>query len=98
MVQADYTKCEAIIPVAVVNQETTLTIILRDSDSNPLSNNGGQIHVYVETTKSTASITVKPIREIGNGKYEAHFTANNYGDYMASILVGERHIPGSPYK
>ena len=98
MVQPDYTKCEAIVPVGAVNKETTLTITLRGSDSNPLPNNGGQIHVYVETIKSTAAITVKPIREIGNGKYEAYFTASNYGDHMISILVGEHHIPGSPYK
>lgn len=97
--QPDHTKCEAIIPVVVVNQEATLTITLRDSDSNPLPNIGEQVHVYMETTKNTpVANIVKPIREISNGKYEAKFTASDYGDHMISILVGKQHISGSPYK
>lgn len=87
------------ISALVVNHETTITITLRDSDSNPLPDTKGELCVRVEEmTKDTALITVKQIKDIGNGKYETFFTTNNYGDHMISILVGGKHIPGSPYK
>ena len=75
---------------------------LRDKNSSLLPDAREELNVFVESleaTKDNVAITVKPlIKEIGDGKYEASFTANNYGDHMLSILVGGYHIPGSPFK
>ena len=57
-----------------MNQETTLIITLKDKDVNLLPDTTEELHVYVEATN--VGIMVKPIKEIGNGKYEASFTAS----------------------
>ena len=75
-------------------------ITLRASDNDFVINKSDKLKVNVVQLfdKTTKSITVKPIKEVGSGKYEASFTASRCGYYMISITVDGQHIPGSPYK
>ena len=81
-----------------VNKEATLIITLRDSDNDPVFGISETLTVTVLFDKTMESTFVKPIKEVGGGRYEASFTASRCGYYMISIIVDGHHIPGSPYK
>ena len=86
------------IPTVTVNKETTLIITLRNIDNEFVINKSDKLTVNVSFDKTMESVTVKPIKEVGGGKYEASFTASRYGYHMISIIIDGHHIPGSPYK
>ena len=73
-------------------------ITLRDSDNDPVFGISEKLTVTVLFDKTMESTFVKPIKEVGGGRYEASFTASRCGYYMISIIVDGHHIPGSPYK
>ena len=89
-----------IIPTVTVNKEATLMIILVDSDGNFTISEKEKITVNVLFDKimEYQYVCLKPIKEVGDGRYEASFTASRCGYYMISIIVDGHHIPGSPYK
>ena len=91
-------KCEVTIPTVTVNKEATLMITLRNEHSNLIINESEKIMVTVLFGKKRVPVFVKPIKEVGSGRYEASFTASRCGYYMISIIVDGHHIPGSPYK
>ena len=86
------------IPVVTVNKEAILTITLRDSYNDYVINRSDKITVKVLLDKTKEHVFVKPIKGVGDGKYEAVFTPNKCGYYMISIIVDGHHIPSSPYK
>ena len=86
------------IPTVTVNKEATLIITLRYNDNSFLIGNSNAITVTVLSDITKESTLVKPIKEVGSGRYEASFTASRCGYYMISIIVDGHHIPGSPYK
>jgi len=98
VVPPDHAKCEAMVSTAIVNQATTINVTLCDSDSNPVPDTSGELHVIVEAAKNNVTTTVKPITEVEYGKYVTSFIASGHGDHIISILVSGKHIPGSPYK
>ena len=57
-----------------------------------------KITVTVLFDETMESAFVKPVKEVGGGRYEVPFTASRCGYYMISIIVDGHHIPGSPYK
>ena len=61
-------------------------------------NRSDEITVEVLFVKTTEHVFINPIKEVGDGRYEASFTATRCGYYIISIIVVEHHIPGSPYK
>ena len=73
-------------------------ITLRDNHNDFVTDKSETLTVKVLFDKTKEYIFVKPIKEVGGGKYEASFTANRCGYYMISIIVDGHHIPGSPYK
>ena len=73
-------------------------ITLRDSDNDFVNGKSEKVTVTVLFDKTMESAFVKPIKEVGGGRYEASFTASRCGYYMISIIVDGHHIPGSPYK
>ena len=73
-------------------------ITLRDSDDDFVTGERETITVSVLFDKTKEFVSVKPIKEVGGGRYEASFTASRCGYYMISIIVDGHHIPGSPYK
>ena len=81
-----------------VNKEATLMITLRDSDDDFVNGKSEKVTVTVLFDKTMESAFVKPIKEVGGGRYEASFTGSRCGYYMISIIVDGHHIPGSPYK
>ena len=86
------------IPTATVKEETTLMIMLRDSDNDFVTDKSKTLTVTVLFDKTKEYIFVKPIKEMGGGRYEASFNASICGYYMISIIVDGHHILGSPYK
>ena len=80
-----------------VNKEATLKITLRDSDGDFAIGKSEEI-ITILFDKSMESAFLKPIEEVGSGRYEASFTASRCGYYMMFIIVDGHHIPGSPYK
>ena len=86
------------IPTVTVNKEAILTITLRDSYNDKVINRSDEITVDVLFDKTKEHAFVKPIEEVGDGIYEASFTATRCGYYMISIIVDGHHIPDSPYK
>ena len=85
------------IPTVTVNKEATLMITLRDSDDDFVIESE-KITVTILFDKIMESVFVKPIKEVGDGRYEASFAASTCGYYMIFIIVDGHHIPGSPYK
>ena len=95
----DPSKCEVdIIPPVIVKKMTTLMIMLKNKNNNPVTRSCAEINVIVKKTKGGEAIQVRAIKEVGGGRYEASFTASRCGYYMISIIVDGHHIPGSPYK
>ena len=86
------------IPTVTVNKEATLIITLRDIDNDFVINKSEKLTMRVLFDKIMEHVFVKPIKEVGDGRYEASFTATRCGYYMISIIVDGHHIPGSPYK
>ena len=86
------------IPTVIINKEATLTITLTDSHNDPVFGISEKLTVTVIFDRTMESTFVKPIKEVGSGRYEASFTASRCGYYMISIIVDGHHIPGSPYK
>ena len=91
-------KCEAVIPPVIVKKKTTLTIMLKNKNNNPVTDASKELNVLIENIKDEEAIQVRAIKEVGGGRYEASFTASRCGYYMISIIVDGHHIPGSPYK
>ena len=56
------------------------------------------ITVNIVLDKTIKFIFIKPIKEVGDGRYEALFTATRCGYYTISITVDGLQIPGSPCK
>ena len=73
-------------------------ITLRNSYNDFVTGKSRTLAVTVLFDKTKEYIFVKPIKEVGGGRYEASFTASRCGYYMISIIVDGHHIPGSPYK
>ena len=73
-------------------------IMLKNKNDNPVTNSSKELNVFVENSSDDKALQVRPIKEVGGGRYEATFTASRCGYYMISIIVDGHHIPGSPYK
>ena len=75
-------------------------IMLVDSDGNFIISEKEKITVNVlfDKTMEYQYVCLKPIKEVGDGRYEASFTVSKCGYYRISIIVDGQHIPGSPYK
>ena len=73
-------------------------ITLRDKNNDCVIGGSKHISVSILFEKSIKSAFVKPM-EVGDGRYEASFTARICGYYMISVMVDKQHnIFGSPYK
>ena len=94
----DPSKCEVVIPPVIVKKKTTLMIMLKNKNNNPATNSSEELNVFIENIRDGKAIQVRAIKEVGDGRYEASFTASRCGYYMISIIVDGHHIPGSPYK
>ena len=89
-------KCEVVIPPVIVKKKTTLMIMLKNNNNNPVTSE--ELIVFIRNIQDGKAIQVRAIEEVGDGRYEASFTATRCGYYMISIIVDGHHIPGSPYK
>ena len=94
----DPSKCEVVIPPVIVKKTTTLMIMLKNKNNNPVTNCSEELNVFIENVRDGKAIQVRPIKEVGGGRYDTSFTINRCGHYMISIIVDGHHIPGSPYK
>ena len=91
-------KCKVIIPPVIVKKKTTLMIMLKNKNNDPVTNSCEELSVFIENIRDGKAIQVRAIKEVGDGRYEASFTATRCGYYMISIIVDGHHIPGSPYR
>ena len=91
----DPSRCEVVM---IVKKKTTLMIMLKNKNNNPVTDASKELNVFVENIRDGEAIQVRAIKEVGGGRYEASFTASRCGYYMISIIVNGDHIPGSPYK
>ena len=91
-------KCEVVIPPVIVKKKTTLMIMLKNNNNNPVTNSSEELNVFIENIRDNKAIQVRAIKEVGDGRYEASFTATRCGYYMIYIIVDGHQIPGSPYK
>ena len=73
-------------------------ITLRDGDNGFVIDKGEKLTVTVLFDRTKEFVFVKPIKEVGGGKYEASFTGSRCGYYMISVIADGCHIPDSPYK
>ena len=94
----DQSKCEVVIPPVRVKKKTTLMIMLKNKNNNPVTDASKQLNLFIENIRGGEAMQVGPIKEVGGERYEASFTASRCGYYMISIIVDGHHIPGSPYK
>ena len=92
----DPSKCEVVIPIMMVNKETTLMITVRDINNDLVCGSSEELRVSVQFFKSGEAISVGPINEVGGGRYNATFTPVRYGDHMISVMVDGCHISYSP--
>ena len=89
-------KCEVVIPPVIVKKKTTLMIMLKNNNNNPVTSE--ELIVFIRNIRDGKAIQMRAIEGVGDGRYEASFTATRCGYYMISIIVGGHHIPGSPYR
>ena len=94
----DPSRCEVVIPPVIVKKKTTLMIMLKNKNNNPVTDASKELNMFIENIRDGEVIQVRAIKEVGDGRYEASFTASRCGYYMISIIVDGHHIPGSPYK
>ena len=73
-------------------------ITLRDSHNDFVTGKSEILTVTILFDKTKEFVFVKPIKEVGGGRYETSFTANRCGYYMIYIIVDGHQFPGSPYK
>ena len=97
LIQTDPCKYKVVIPPVIMNKETTLMIMLKNENNFPVTNSIEGLSVSV-TFGHGYSENLKLVKEVGDGRYEALFTATRCGYYMISIIVNGHHIPGSPCK
>ena len=97
-IPVDSSKCEVVIPPVLVKKKTTLTIMLKNINNDPVTGSCAEINVAIKNTKGAEAIQLESIKEVGGGRYEASFTASRCGYYMISIIVDGHQIPGSPFK
>ena len=90
--------CEVVIPPVIVKKNTTLMIMLKNKNNNPVTNSSEELNVFIENIRDGKAIQVTAIKAVGDGRYEASFTASRCGYYMISIIVDGHHIAASPYK
>ena len=98
LIEVKPSKCEVVIPPVIVKKKTTLMIVLKNKNNNPVTNSIEELNVFIENIRDGKAIQVRAIEEVGDGRYEASFTATRCGYYMISIIVDGHHIPGSPYR
>jgi len=82
----------------IVKKKTTLMIMLKNKNNNPVSKSSKELNVFIKNIKDDKAIEVIPIEKVGGGRYEASLTVSRCGYYMISIVVDGHHIAGSPYK
>ena len=87
-----------VIPPVIVKKITTLMIMLKNKNNNPVTNCSKELNVFIENVRDDKAIQVRPIKEVGGGRYDTSFTINTFGHYMISVTVDGHHIPGIPYK
>ena len=97
-VPVEPSKCEVVIPPVIVKKKTTLMTMLKNKNNNPVTNSSEELNVFIENIRDGKAIQVRAIKVVGDGRYEASFTASRCGYYMISIIVDGHHIAGSPYK
>ena len=97
LIQTDPCKYKVVIPPVIMKKETTLMIMLKNENNFPITNCSERLSVSVMFGNGDSK-NLKPIKEVGDGRYEASFIATRCGYYMISIIVNGYHIPGSPYK
>ena len=91
-------KCEVVIPPVIVKKKTTLTIMLKNKNNDPVTDVSNELNVFIENIRDGKAVQVRAIKEVGGGRYEVSFTASRCGYHMISIIVDGHHIPGSPCK
>lgn len=98
LIPLESSKCEVMIPSVIVKKKTTLMIMIKNKNNNPVSDASKDLTVLIENVRDGKDVQVTPVREVGDGRYETSFTANRCGHHMVSIIVDGQHILGSPYK
>ena len=90
-------KYEVTIPPVTVNKEATVTVKLWDSNHDVAIGGGEKLSMSVSFDETDEPVIIKPIRDVGGGKYEASFIPSRCGYYIISMFIGH-HIQGSSYK
>ena len=98
LIPLDPSKCEVTIPPMIVKKKSTLMIMLKNENNNPVTDGSKDLTVFIENIRDGKDVQVTPVREVGGGRYETSFTANSCGHHVISIIVNRQHILGSPYK
>ena len=79
-------KCEVVISPVIMKKTMTLIIMLKNKNNNPVTNYSEELNVFIENVRDGKAIQVRPINEVGGGRYDTSFTINRCGHYMISII------------
>lgn len=93
----DPSKCSVIIPKLAVNKQAIITVVLKNIYNGVVNDGASKITISL-TDQSGQVVILEVSQEIGDGIYEAVFIPKTHGSYELSVLVGEEHIIGSPYR
>ena len=64
----DPRKCEVVIPPVIVKKMTTLMIMLKNKNNNPLTDASKELHVSIENIRDGEAIQVRAIKKTGRWK------------------------------
>jgi len=81
--------------VIIKNVRTTLEVVLRDKNDDPLTERDLVVKINCNGEDIT---TPNEIKEVNDGIYQISFIPNRCGDHMISVLLNGDHILNSPYK
>jgi len=83
--------------MVIINKENSLLLTLKDINGDVVVGKTSAMQVLV-MNKDFEAIAVKPVLDIGGGKYTVSFTPRTLGHHVISVVVDGQHIPGSPHK
>ncbi|XP_072549066.1 E3 ubiquitin-protein ligase TRIM71-like [Salminus brasiliensis] len=80
---------------AVCNKRTSINLTARDHEGHHRQEGGDPVSAVV--LDANGSVSTAEVLDHGNGTYTLTYVTQTEGESLVSVLVGSRHVEGSPF-
>ncbi|XP_022531939.2 E3 ubiquitin-protein ligase TRIM71 [Astyanax mexicanus] len=80
---------------AVCNKPTSINLTAKDHEGHCRQEGGDPVSGVI--LDSNGSVSIAEVSDHGNGTYTLTYMPQSEGESMVSVLVGNRHVEGSPF-